>query len=130
MFAMAAAVALLSPMATAAQQVKDATESSLPQDVSVRVENHNWLDMHVYALREGAPARSLGFVTAHSSQVFNLPASVTQAGTDLRVVAEPIGSRDLYVSDPVLADPQSEVVVTLENALDLSNTKVIPQRAG
>ncbi|MGD8730198.1 MAG: hypothetical protein PVF90_10865, partial [Gemmatimonadota bacterium] len=127
---LAAATALLSPAATTAQQVKDQTESSPRRDVPVRVENHNWLDMHVYALRAGAPARTLGWVTAHSSKVFNLPASVTEAGTDLRVLADPIGSRDLYVSDPVLADPESEIVVTLENELDISNTRVVPHRAG
>lgn len=128
--ALAAAVGLLSPAMGVAQEMTQDTESSLPEDVPVRVENHNWLDMHVYAIQTGAPARSLGWVTAHSSKVFNLPGSVTQAGTDLRLLADPIGSRDVYVSDPVFADPQSEIVVTLEDALDLSNTKVVSLPAG
>lgn len=119
---------LLMPAAAAAQESAQASESSAPEQVAVRVENHNWLDMHVYLLEYGRAPRSLGMVMAQGSAVFEVPAAVTVAGTDLRVLADPVGSNDLYVSDPVLADPTSEVVVTLENSLALSNTTVQPHR--
>lgn len=115
---------MLLPRVAAAQEAAQADESSRPETVAVRVENHNWLDMHVYVLEYGKAPRSLGMVNAQGSQVFELPAAVTVAGTDLRVLADPVGSTDLYVSDPVLADPASEVVVTLENSLALSKTTV------
>lgn len=124
----AVATALVLPSAAAAQQSPKETESSKPESVDVRVENNNWLDMHLYALTSGASARSLGVVSAHTSQVFHLPAAVTVAGTDLRVVADPIGTADIYVSDEVLADPESEIVVTLRASLPLSTTILTPRR--
>lgn len=127
---LALASGLLLPTAALAQQPEQDTESSRLEDVTLRVNNQNWLDMHVYVVSSGAPARSLGMVTAHTTREFKLPSAVTQAGTDLRVVADPIGSNELYVSDPVLADPESEVVVTLQGALALSSTSVGPRNAG
>ena len=49
---------------------------------------------------------------------------------DLRIVADPVGGNDLYVSNPVMADPESEVVVALQEELGLSNTRVEERRAG
>jgi hypothetical protein len=120
--------ALALPAAAAAQETPTETESSKPETVDVRVENNNWLDMHVYALTAHVPSRSLGVVSAHSTQVFHLPAAVTVAGTELRVVADPIGSTDIYVSDEVLANPASDIVVTLQASLPLSTTVLAPRR--
>jgi len=120
----------LSPTAGAAQQSGKETESSRAEQVSVRVDNNNWLDVHVYAVASGAPMRSLGLVTSNTSVVFHLPATVTLAGTDLRIVADPVGGNELYVSNPVMADPESEVVVTLQQELGLSNTRVEERRVG
>lgn len=122
--AVVAAGMLVLPATVAAQQTEQDTEADRPQEVAVRVDNHSWLDMHVYALRSDAPLRSLGIVAAQASRVFHLPADVALAGADLRVVADPVGSTGVYVSDAVLADPESEVFVTLENSLGLSHMTV------
>jgi len=125
----AAATALL-PIAGAAQVAARETEHSEPAPLTVHVENHNWLDMHVYASRSGGPLRSLGMVTSMSSGTFRLPADLAMAGTDLRMVVDPIGGSGIYVSQPLLVNPGGEILVTVQNTLELSYTTLADHPAG
>lgn len=120
-----AATALL-PMAVAAQE----GAQNEPAPLTVHVENHNWLDMHVYASRAGGPLRSLGMVTSMSSGTFRLPEDLAMAGTDLRMVVDPIGGSGIYVSQPLLASPGGEIVITVQNTLALSYTTLADHPAG
>jgi len=96
-------------------------------DVVLRVENHNWLDMHIYVVASGSPLRSLGTVTALSTEELKLPPDVVHAGSDLRLVADPIGMTGVYVSPTLIPNPRSVVVLSIENNLDLTSTSLRPR---
>lgn len=100
------------------------TLASLP-DPMVIVANHNWLDVHVYASSPAGGQVSLGVVTSHTTREFELPAIFFGAGGDVHVIADPIGSRDSYVTPAVVADPGTNVVVRIENALNLSSAHLM-----
>lgn len=122
------AAATMAPTAVMAQQSRDSEGgASQPEAVRVRVSNHNWLDMHVYASVNGQPLRSLGMVTAMGSAELRLPADLTVVGSDLRMVADPIGGNGIYVSRELLVNPGSEVVMVIQNPLALSYTTVAAQ---
>lgn len=90
----------------------------------VRVTNHNWLDMRLYLSRDGGPLESLGFVTSQAVGEFELPAATLLAGNGFRIVADPIGGRGVYVSPDLYVSPGTDLVITLENALNLSHASL------
>ena len=84
--------------------------------VVVEVRNRNWQDMHVYVL--GAGQRySLGVVTSQSTQRYELPEGAFATGRDIVLLADPIGSDEVYRSDPVLLHPGDVVQRNLANPL-------------
>jgi len=91
--------------------------------VRVQVDNHNFLDMRIYAESNGRRWR-LGTVTAFTSETFELPRFVTLPNDEVVLVASPIGSRGVYVAQPVLVEPGDTVQFNVENQLVLSNVLV------
>ncbi len=71
---------------------------------ALRVENQNFLDVTVYALRGGQRVR-LGVVPGLSSQVFFLPPNLVSLGTELQLLADPIGSNATAVSQTIYVRP-------------------------
>ena len=120
----------VAPIAAQAQQPTGEAARAEPAPVVVHVENHNWLDMHLYASRAGGPLRSLGMVASMSSGTFRLPADLAASGTDLRMVADPIGGSGIYVSQPLLVSPGGEILVAVQNTLALSYTTLAEHPAG
>jgi len=120
---------LLAPVGGHAQQAEVEKPAAEPQaeDLFVRVENLNWLDMHVYISQSGGPLRSLGMVTSMSSQGFHVPTNLGRANQDVRVIADPIGGSGIYVSPSMMVGPQSEIVVKVQNALELSYSTLEPR---
>lgn len=106
------------PAGTTAEAV-----ASLP-DPTVIVANHNWLDVHVYASRRAGGRVSLGVVTSNTTREFELPSRFLAAGGDVHVIADPIGSVGRYVTPSIVADPGTNVIVTIENALNLSSASL------
>ena len=78
----------------------------------VRVENRNFADMEIYVLREGQRVR-IGLATGNSTSTFTLPKYLMQVPTDLRFLADPIGSRDTPVSDVIHVEPGETVTLTI-----------------
>lgn len=108
---------------TPAETTAEVVASSLP-DPMVIVANHNWLDMHVYASRPTGGRVSLGVVTSNTTRTFELPAMFLDAGGDVHLIADPIGSRGRYVTPSIVANPGTNVIVTIENALNLSSASL------
>lgn len=90
---------------------------------SVRVTNSNWADMTVYVERAGMRVR-LGSVTSMGSRSFQLPRSIVNATGDIRLVADPIGSRDVHVTAPVQVWAGQTVDFKIENHLAISSIAV------
>ncbi len=120
-----AASVLLSACATAGATYRAPHGANREQDqVQVAVTNNNWMDMDVYALR-GSARQFLGTVTSMTSRLFTVPKALNVTNSDLRLMADPIGSPSQYVSDPIIVEPGSRIVWSLENQLTLSSYRVV-----
>ena len=86
----------------------------------VQVTNHNWMDMTVYAMREGHRVR-LGTVTSQTVDRFQLPRGFDLGAGMLRLEADPIGSNDTFTSEPISVQMGSVVNWTIENHIALSS---------
>ncbi len=84
-------------------------------EVVVVVENRNWQDVTVYALRGGARVR-LGTVTSMQTGRFVLSTEMT-GSTQLRLMADPVGSLETFTSEPVRVEPGDQVQWRLANQL-------------
>lgn len=89
------------------------------------VENHNWLDVHVYLVRDGS-VTSLGFMSGPGQQDFELPPRATVPGADVQILVAPVGSRASYLSPVAYIDPGDQVNLVVENNLGLSSLSVFP----
>jgi hypothetical protein len=90
------------------------------------IENNNWADMTIYALRDGVRSR-IGQVTALGRSKFVLPSAMTTGTAELRIMADPIGSSNRWVSQPVMVLPGQELRFRLENNVNLSSYTVFDQ---
>ncbi len=111
-------VATLVAFPAAAQTA--AEERSETPRTTVRVINDNWNDITVYAVRNGY-RRLLGNVTSFSSRVLTLPRTLLIPNHELRLIADPIGRRGVYVSEPLVVNTGDVVEWTLRNNIRLSN---------
>lgn len=102
---------------------RDARANASVRTASIQVENHSWLDMHVYAVRDGT-RRSLGVVTGLSHDTLKVPASALTPAGDVQILADPIGGSGAYLSPRVVVAPGDVVRLILENHLALSTTSV------
>jgi len=101
-------------------------EDGVPEvarQVVVEVENYNWADIVVYAVRGGHRIR-LGMVTSMGSERFVLPSAVVTASTNVQLIADPIGGGAPYVFPPVIVERGQRVELRLENYLGLSSISV------
>jgi hypothetical protein len=119
----AAAAILLSTAACAPGMADSNGPVPARSDIEVQVTNNNWSDMTVYAVRAGMRTR-LGTVTSMNTMRFDLPTAYAQAGADVHLVADPIGSRDAYSTQPIQIVPGQTVDFTIENHLAISNVAV------
>jgi hypothetical protein len=92
---------------------------------TLQVENNNWLDVHVYLVRDGE-ASSLGVVSGPGEGHFRMPLVDTTPGSDVQVLILPIGGTDSYLSPSLKVNPSDQVDVTVENSLSLSSVRVKP----
>ena len=117
-------VAALVVIPPAAAQTASKERSERPAAVSerttVRVISDNWQDITVYAVRAGYRIR-LGTVGSFTSRVFTLPPAFLAQSDQLRLVADPIGRRAVYVSGPFFVNVGDVVEWRLLNNLRLSN---------
>jgi hypothetical protein len=77
---------------------------------TVRVENANFLDMTIYAVRSSQRVR-LGLANGSSTTVLVIPANLVAGITALRFVADPIGSRANPVTEEITVAPGDQVVM-------------------
>ena len=109
----------------APKQYEASDVAAMEERATLVVENNNWADMTIYALRDGVRAR-VGQVTALSRSRFVLPQSVTAGTGELRIMADPIGSAQRWTSQPIVVLPGQELRFRLENNVNLSSYSVFP----
>jgi len=116
--ALVAAAAIPSSLEAQSVDGADATE---PNRIAVRVENLNWLDMRIYAVRQGGASWRIGTVTSNSTRELELPSWLSASNTEVRLVAAPIGSPQRYAAPPVIVSGGDVIELSLKNNLALSS---------
>ncbi len=93
------------------------------EPVSVVMVNRNWATVNVYAVRDGSWSR-LGMVTTNRSERARLPEwAVTGAGM-VRLKVEAIGSRESYLTDPILVAAGQQITLYVQPALRMTSWAV------
>jgi hypothetical protein len=103
---------------------KSALETQTQNTVTVDVSNHNWADVVIYAISAAGNRVRLGSVTTGTAQRFRVPRSLTITSGNMTLEAHPIGSSDSFQSGPIMANPGSRIIWSVENQLTLSNYRV------
>lgn len=115
-------VLFLTLAASASAQETPKKVASKPDKEAIKlvVENNNYLDMHVYGMRDGY-YRSLGMVTGLSTAEFTIPESLALPGGDFQILADPIGGTLSYQTDPIVISTSKEIDLLIQNNLALSS---------
>ena len=90
---------------------------------SVTVQNDNWLDVAVYLVR-GASRFRIGTVRSTSTETFRLPAGAHSGGSPLRIMADPIGASQRYLTDPVVLAPGQRLELRVASPINVSSFAV------
>lgn len=102
-----------------------ATPPSRPRVVPLRVENDNFLDMHVYAVRDGI-FHPVGVVQSFSKEEFQLQEGWTGPGGQFRLFADPIGGIGGFLTEPLLVGPDQTIAFHIKESLNLSFATIEP----
>ena len=88
----------------------------------VTVENRNWSDINVRVARDGTTSQKrLGTVTSMTEERFTLPRWLLAGASAIRLIADPIGSTDAFVTEPIQVSADQTITWTVEANLDLSS---------
>ncbi|HEX8905885.1 MAG TPA: hypothetical protein VF771_13635 [Longimicrobiaceae bacterium] len=96
--------------------------STAPSAV-VHVENYNWMDVVVYAV-QGTTRMRLGQVTSMGSTNFRLPERFLSGTDNVRLMVDPIGSTEGWMTDGILVHNGQRVSFSVQNALQFSSITV------
>ena len=96
--------------------------SSLPT-ATLHVENYNWMDVVVYAV-QGTSRIRLGQVTSMGSANFRIPERFLAASENVRLMVDPIGSTEGYMTDGIVVRDGQRVSFSVQNALQFSSVSV------
>lgn len=118
-------IAVLAISVSAAACAGAGSSKKLAPELMTRVEvtNNNWSDMVVYAVRNGMRIR-LGTVTSMQTQRFRLPETMSGSGTPVSLVADPIGSQDVYQTGRITFMPGQRITLQIQNHLAISSYAV------
>ena len=86
------------------------------------VENNNWLDAHLYAVRGGMKT-SLGFMTALGKKTFELPSRAFLPGDDVQILVHLIGGVS-FLTTAVVVYPGDVVELVIQNNLALGGARL------
>jgi hypothetical protein len=89
----------------------------------VHVNNHNWQDVDVFAVRDGMKVR-LGMVTSMGGGDFKLPEAFLVGSPNVQLRIDPIGSSNGYMTQAILVSPGQVVDLRIENNLNLTSYSV------
>ena len=98
----------------------DPFEGPSPEDVRLEVVNQHFNDVVIYFIPNGQ-RRRIGVVTGLTNESLDLGDHAEILTGSFRLAAQPIGSREEYLSDPITAVPGDEVVLTLTSRIRMSH---------
>jgi hypothetical protein len=91
--------------------------------LTLRVVNHNWLDVTVFVL-QGTHRDRLGVATATATTEFHVPLRQLAAGGEYRLYGDPVGSRETVRSETLHAQDGDVVTWTIEDDFKRSSVEV------
>lgn len=91
--------------------------------ITVEVENLAWKNIHVYAI-SGSSWTSLGVLSSQDEETYELPRGFVGGRREIRLAADPVGSNQAYISDPIQVEPGDVVGWTIQDNLALSSVFV------
>ena len=92
-------------------------------EVALRVVNHHWLDVTIYAIHSGERNR-VGVVGATTSVTLLLPPYLLGPGREIRLLADPIGARGVATTETLVVQPGQYIEWILERGLSRSSVAV------
>jgi hypothetical protein len=126
---LALGLAAMSPASVRAQTTEKppAREevATRPPRAQLVVESNNWLDVHLYLVRDGMTT-SLGFMNGPGKATFELPSIATLPGAPLQFLVVPIGGAESHLTLPVNINSGDVAELTVQNDLSLSSVVVLP----
>lgn len=84
--------------------------------VTLVVRNYNWNTVHVYVMGGGQTV-SLGQLTTMDRATYVIPTSLLVSEQSVRLIADPIGSVQAYISEPVFVSPGDRIEWSINNVL-------------
>jgi len=104
---------------TTAEPSEALAAAGAPDRTTLTVQNHNWLDMRVYMVRNGSRV-PLGYVTSMNERTFVVPEWALGGGLEARVVVDPVGSRHGWASEALNFVPGDHWEARIQNHLAVS----------
>jgi hypothetical protein len=89
------------------------------RDFSLSVTNNNYLDVSVFVVRGGSRFR-IGEVTGNSAGRLRIPSRLVVAGM-VQLLADPIGSDEYYVTDPIPVSGDESLQLTVAPRMRMSS---------
>lgn len=84
-----------------------ATPQKAGSVLMLHVENDQWSDMDIYVAGGIGAPQVVGIVPGKSDRYFELPHALFDGADELRLIAEPFGSTQRIVSEPLQVGDQS-----------------------
>ena len=92
-------------------------------EITVEVENHNYLDVAIYAV-QGAGRIRIGDVTGTTTKSFVVPLTRISTGGEVRFLADPIGSNRTWTTEPLHLFAGQTVQLTIESDVRRSTLSI------
>jgi hypothetical protein len=104
-------------------EARRANDARMRNPVQVQVINENFLDVTISAVGDG-PRIRLGEVVGKTSAEFTIRPSQVSMAMGLQLVADPIGSTQIFLSNKVFPDRYGEVVFEIAPVLEFSTVRI------
>jgi hypothetical protein len=93
------------------------------EKIAVKVTNHHFLDVVVYAVCEGQRTR-IGVASGSGSTRMNVPRRLLGPGQEVQLIGDAIGSEERAVTETIIVQPGQFIELLLESKLARSSVGV------
>ncbi len=97
--------------------------AAIPEKIALRVTNHNFLDVVIYAVCEGQRTR-IGVAGGSRYTLMDVPRRLLGPGQEMRFVGDAIGSQERAVTETIVVQPGQFIELQLETSLARSSVGV------
>lgn len=99
-------------------------DPSTERQVVVEVNNHNWLAVRVYAVRNGARFR-VGVVDGATDRLLTLPRGWMETNGQVQLLIDPIGGLATHLTEPIPVCPGQRIEIQVEADVALTSFIVL-----